>query len=152
MRAHSVRMLDTQGIWQYNRRRSTSPPTCKCWRIMTHHVLLYLMMSCICPPRIYGAMFGWDVPLWVDPLLLAMFLFLHNALWHKDRHRPWPNSSEKARRSRKREPQRSLRGLQMQNRAIRDPDVQRDPIGTPADPPHPMKTSSTNRASDNRAY
>ena len=28
------------------------------------------MMSCIC----YGAMFGWDVPLQVDPLLLAMFV------------------------------------------------------------------------------
>ena len=26
---------------------------------------------------IYGAMFGWDVPSRVDPLLLAMFLFLH---------------------------------------------------------------------------
>ena len=26
-------------------------------------------------PYIYGAMFGWDVPLQVDPLLLAMFLF-----------------------------------------------------------------------------
>ena len=25
----------------------------------------------------YGAMFGWDVPSRVDPLLLAMFLFLH---------------------------------------------------------------------------
>ena len=25
---------------------------------------------------IYGAMFGWDVPLWVDPLLLALFLLL----------------------------------------------------------------------------
>ena len=24
---------------------------------------------------IYGVMFGWDVPLWVDPLLLTMFLF-----------------------------------------------------------------------------
>ena len=29
-------------------------------------------------PYIYGAMFGWDVPLRVDPLLLAMFLFLQN--------------------------------------------------------------------------
>ena len=31
-------------------------------------------------PYIYGAMFGWDVPLRplrVDPLLLALFLFLH---------------------------------------------------------------------------
>ena len=27
-------------------------------------------------PFIYGAMFGWDVPSRVDPLLLAMFLFL----------------------------------------------------------------------------
>ena len=25
---------------------------------------------------IYGVMFGWDVPLWVDPLLLALFPFL----------------------------------------------------------------------------
>ena len=27
--------------------------TPNCWRIMAHHVLLYLMMSCICPSRIY---------------------------------------------------------------------------------------------------
>ena len=31
-------------------------------------------------PYIYGAMFGWDVPLRVDPLLLAMFLFLQICL------------------------------------------------------------------------
>ena len=55
--------------------------------------------------------------------------------WHKRKaSMPWPNSSEKSRRSRKREPRRSLRGLQTQNRAIRDPDVQRDPIETPARP------------------
>ena len=41
---------------------------------MTHHVLLYPVMSSIRPSCIYGAMFGWDVPLRVDPLL-AMFLF-----------------------------------------------------------------------------
>ena len=53
---------------------------------------------------------------------------------------PWPNSSENARRSRKHEPRRSLRRLQMQNRIISDPDVQRDPIETRPDPPHPTKT------------
>ena len=50
---------------------------------------------------------------------------------------PWPNSSEKAKRSRKREPRRSLRGLQTQNRAIRDTDVQRDLIETRAQPTSP---------------
>ena len=58
----------------------------------------------------------------------------------------------KARRSRKHEPRRSLRGLQMQNRVISDPVVQRDPIETPPDPPRPTKTSPTRRASDSRAY
>ena len=38
-----------------------SVPSTPCWRIMTHHVLLYPMM-----PRIYGAMLGWDVPSRVD--------------------------------------------------------------------------------------
>ena len=61
----------------------------------------------------------------------------------------WPNSSEKARRSRKHEPQRPLRRHQTQNRVIRDPDVQRDPIETPA---RPTKTSPTERGSDNRTY
>ena len=65
---------------------------------------------------------------------------------------PWPNSSEKARCSRKREPQISYRRHQMQSRVIRDPDVQQNPIGTLPDPPHPTKTSPTKCASNNRAY
>ena len=43
---------------------------------MTHQVLLYLVsygVMYLCFP-IYNAMFGWDVPLRVDPHLLAMFL------------------------------------------------------------------------------
>ena len=37
-------------------------------------------------PFIYGAMFGWDVPLRVDPLLLALFLLLQDRLsWMVDR-------------------------------------------------------------------
>ena len=47
---------------------------------------------------------------------------------------------------------RSLRGLQMQNQVISDPDAQRDPIETLPNPPHPTKTSPSKRASDSRAY
>ena len=34
---------------------------------MTHHVLLYPMVSCICPSCIYGAMLGRDVPYGLIP-------------------------------------------------------------------------------------
>ena len=37
-------------------------------------------MSCICPSCIYDAMFGWGVPIRVDPLLLATFHFLHTCV------------------------------------------------------------------------
>ena len=59
---------------------------------------------------------------------------------------------KKARRFRKHEPRRSLRGLQMKRQVINDPGVQRDPIETPPDLPHLTKTSPSNRASDSRAY
>ena len=43
---------------------------------MTHHVLLYPVSDDVIYLSflIYDAMFGWDVPLRVDPHLLAMFL------------------------------------------------------------------------------
>ena len=40
----------------------------------------------------------------------------------------------------------------MNHQVINDPDVQRDPIETPPDPPHLTKTSPSKRASDSRAY
>ena len=58
---------------------------------------------------------------------------------------------KKSKAFQKHEPWRSLRGLQMQNHVISDPDIQRDPIETPPDPPHPTKTSPSKRVSDSRA-
>ena len=55
---------------------------------------------------------------------------------------------KKSKRSKKHEPRRSLKGLQMQNQVINDPDVQRDPIETPPidltqRKPHPQSARAT---------